>query len=326
MEQDNFFFSIIIPVYNAKQYLSICIDSIISQSFMNWELICVDDGSFDGSSDILDRYCSSMHRYIKIIHKKNEGVAIARNVALKQAIGEYILFCDADDVIYPDALQYIADAIQHNPVDYLRYEFKTIDTEGHSLYPNYEAKRRKKLCGKIVDAPTCIKSIVRKEFLLWSGIFRRSIIKDYCIEFLPGCTYNEDTLFMLRYFMFCKRNVYINYTVYGYRKFSEAVTASFTEKNYQDVKQVFAKAIALYNDSDSQMQKSVKPVVESLGLRICQYATRHNRHNDIKETVTFCRINPATVEWRLIKALNYTKAYRLFPIINIIKKIIRRIW
>lgn len=326
MEQDNFFFSIIIPVYNAKKYLSICIDSIITQSFMDWELICVDDGSSDGSSDILDRYSSSTHRCIKIIHKKNEGVAIARNVALKQAIGKYLLFCDADDVMYPNALQYIADAIQHDSVDYLRYEFKTIDTEGHDLYPNYEAKQRKKICGKIVDAPTCIESIVRKEFYLWSGIFRRSIIEKHGIEFLSGCTYNEDTLFMLRYFMFSKYNIYINHIVYGYRKFPEAVTASFTEKNYQDVKQVFAKVTALYYDSDSHMQKAVKPVIESLGLRICQYATSHNRHNNIKEIIKFCCTNPATVEWKLIKVLDYTKAYRLLPIIYITKKIIRRIW
>lgn len=325
MEQGNPFFSIILPVYNAEKYLSICIDSIISQSFTDWELLCVNDGSFDGSSDILNRYNSLMHRCIKIVHKDNEGVSIARNIALKQAKGKYILFCDADDIMLPDSLQHIANALQQNPVDYLRFEYKTIDTHGNDLYPNYEAKRRNQYCGKVVDAAICIEKIVRKEFFLWSSVFKRSIIEEHHIEFLPGCTYNEDTLFMLRYFMFSKCNTYISYIAYGYRKFPEAVTASFTEKNYQDVKQVFTKTRLLYDDSDLQMQKAIKSVVESLGLRIYQYAIEHNRHDDIMEISSFCCINPLNIEWNLIKVLTYKKAYRLLPVINTMRKI-RRIW
>ena len=326
MEQGNPFFSIILPVYNAKQYLSTCIDSVISQSFTDWELLCVDDGSFDGSSDILNGYNSLMQRYIKIKNKQNECVYVARNIGLKKAKGKYILFCDSDDIMLPQSLQYIANALQQNPVDYLRFEYKTIDADGNDLYPNYEAKRRKQYNGKVVDAATCIEKIVRKEFFLWSGVFKRGIIEKHCIEFLPGCTYNEDTLFMLRYFMFCKCNTYINYIAYGYRKFPNAVTASFTEKNYQGVKQVFTKAIALYNDSGLQMQKAIKSVVESLGLRICQYAIEHNRHDDIMETSSFCCIKPLNMEWILIKTLTYKKIYRLLPVIEIMRKIARRIW
>ena len=88
--------SIIIPVYQAKKYLGKCIDSILNQSFLDFELILVDDGSNDGSERICDEYTRKDNR-IKVIHQINQGVSGARNTGLKYASGEYIAFVDADD-------------------------------------------------------------------------------------------------------------------------------------------------------------------------------------------------------------------------------------
>lgn len=316
--------SIIIPAYNAEKFLSLLLDSILSQSFKDFEIIIVNDGSTDNTAQILTDYSANDKR-IKVIHKSNEGVAIARNIALKQAQGEYILFCDADDIMFPDALQHIVDTIQQTPVDYLRYEFRTIDIKGQNLYPNYEARQRKEFCGKVVDAATCIKKIVRNEFFLWSGIFKHSIIKENNITFFEGCTYNEDTLFMLRFFTNSHYHLYIYYTAYGYRKFSEAVTFRFTERNYQDIKKVFIKLIFLYNNAKIDMQKAIKPTIDLLGLRICKYAIANGRNHEIIEIINFCSKQPTTIEWHLIKSFNYTKACLLFPFIEIIRKISRRI-
>lgn len=316
--------SIIIPAYNAERFLTFQLNSILSQSFKDFEIIVVNDGSTDKTAQILIDYAANDKR-IKVINKLNEGVAVARNIALQQANGEYILFCDADDIMFPDALQHIVDAIQQTPVDYLRYEFKTIDTEGQDLYPNYEAKQRRIFCGKVVDVTKCITKIVRNEFFLWSGVFKHSIIKDYNISFLEGCTYNEDTLFMLQYFTHSRTHLYIDYISYGYRKFPEAVTSHFTEKNYADIKKVFTNINTIYNDANISMQKILKPVIESLGLRIYQYARKNKKENEIIEIISFCCQKPYSLEWKIMKYFGSTVAFTSFPITNMLKKVIRKI-
>ena len=91
------FFSIIIPVYNVAPYLRECLDSVLAQTFTDWEAICVDDGSTDGSGDVLDEYAAKDKRF-RVIHQKNAGVGAARNKGLDIANGNWILFLDSDDV------------------------------------------------------------------------------------------------------------------------------------------------------------------------------------------------------------------------------------
>ena len=91
-------FSIIIPVYNVAPYLHDCLDSVLSQTFADWEAICVDDGSTDGSGDILDEYVAKDGR-IKVIHQNNAGASAARNTGLRLAVGEWLCFIDGDDYV-----------------------------------------------------------------------------------------------------------------------------------------------------------------------------------------------------------------------------------
>ena len=96
--------SLIVPVYNAQEWLEHCLDSIASQDFESWQAILVDDGSMDGSGEICDRYASSDSRFI-VVHKENAGVSAARNDALDMAAGEFIMFVDSDDALLPGALR-----------------------------------------------------------------------------------------------------------------------------------------------------------------------------------------------------------------------------
>ena len=96
--QKNPLISVIIPVYNVEQYLSHCIDSILSQTFTNFEILLIDDGSTDNSGIICDNYKNNDYR-IKVFHKKHNGVSSARNMGLDKAVGEWITFVDADDWI-----------------------------------------------------------------------------------------------------------------------------------------------------------------------------------------------------------------------------------
>ena len=105
--------SIIMPVYNCEKYLTESIGSVISQSYQNWELIIVDDGSTDRSSEIIDAYSQKDVR-IKAFHKPNQGVSMARNLALEQMKGEYVTFIDSDDVYHANRLSRMIQVFAQN--------------------------------------------------------------------------------------------------------------------------------------------------------------------------------------------------------------------
>lgn len=317
------FFSIIIPVYNAEHFLRDCLDSIENQSFKDWELIIINDGSTDNSCSIIKHFLTQNPKII-LIEQDNNGVSYSRNQGLDKAKGNYIVFVDADDILYPGALEIAYSYLINKGLDYLRYEYQTIDLQKRPLYPNYEAKVRKKVSNQNLDAADCITRIVRNEYFLWSGIFRNEIIDKNHLRFMEGCTYNEDTLFMLQFFMCSKTHFYLPTTLYGYRKFEGAVTAKFTEKNYQDVKKVAEIACDIYTScEDIRMQKAIKSVIEALYSRIIRIAYTKYEADSI---IQFCCQHPIHYEWKITKLLGYKIARKYIPLIQIIQKIIRRFY
>lgn len=317
------FFSIIIPAYNAGAFLPSTLKSIYVQEYSNFELIIINDGSTDNTEEICKFY-TDIDRRVSFISKCNEGVAIARNKGLDIAKGEYILFVDADDVLYPNALSTLYDSLKKMKVDYLRYEYQTIDINGNTLYPNYEARARRKVSNQTLDATDCITHIVRNEYFLWAGVFRKEIIDKYNIRFMEDCTYNEDILFMMQFFIYSKTHIYFPITLYGYRKSETAVTAQFTEKNYQDVKKVAEIVCDIYNScKDLRMQKAIKSVIEVLYLRIIR--TAYIKHEAFP-MILFCCQYPIHFEWKIIKLLGYSIGKMYIPLIQILKKIIRKFY
>lgn len=108
-------FSIIVPVYNVELYLRECLDSVLNQTFADWEAICVNDGSTDGSASILDEYASKDERIV-VVAQSNAGTAAARNMGMRAAKGDYIFFLDSDDWLESNALQSIADQLDGGDV------------------------------------------------------------------------------------------------------------------------------------------------------------------------------------------------------------------
>ena len=106
--------SIIMPVYNSEKYVSDAIESVCNQSYKNWELLIVNDGSTDQSSKIADDYAKKDSR-IKVFHRNNEGVSMARNYALDKCNGNYITFIDSDDVYHPERLKKMMQIFVQNP-------------------------------------------------------------------------------------------------------------------------------------------------------------------------------------------------------------------
>ena len=97
--------SVVAPVYNVEDYLSQCIESIMNQSFKGFELILIDDGSIDKSSQILTEYKEQYPNVIKLISQENQGVSVARNIGLEESTGEYLAFVDSDDFLEEEAIK-----------------------------------------------------------------------------------------------------------------------------------------------------------------------------------------------------------------------------
>ena len=122
-------FSIIVPVYNTEKYVKRCLDSIKSQTFKDYEVIIVNDGSTDNSSDIISKYS------YKVINQENQGLSMARNNGVKDASGEYLIFLDSDDYIEKDLLKEINNSLSNNP-DLVRYQIKEVFDNKDDI--NYE--------------------------------------------------------------------------------------------------------------------------------------------------------------------------------------------
>jgi glycosyltransferase involved in cell wall biosynthesis len=178
--------SIIVPVYKVEPYIRKCVDSILSQTFTNFELILVDDGSPDKSGEICDEYAHLDKRVI-VIHKENGGLATARNAALDIAKGDYIGFVDSDDWIEPDMYELLYDMCKKNNCEIanctsiIYFKNKTVKNGTHPLIVhNREQAMRAMLEGKLYDE------------VVWTKLIKRSLLEE--IRFPVGLVY-EDTAF-----------------------------------------------------------------------------------------------------------------------------------
>ncbi|MBR2215278.1 MAG: glycosyltransferase family 2 protein [Selenomonadaceae bacterium] len=190
-------FSIVIPVYNSRQYMESTIDDVINQSYTNIEVILIDDGSTDGSSEICDQYAATDIRF-KVVHNQNAGPSNAKNCGIKLATGKYITFVDADDSIEPDYIASMAVAFTDN-VNLVITDFDNWNFDGdgkvsrHNDYLNVS-----KLSGKDVIKDYCL--LNSRVFANCCKAFRLDIIKRHKVTFPEDCIMAEDQIFNDQYY------------------------------------------------------------------------------------------------------------------------------
>mgnify|MGYP000262574229 FL=1 len=206
--------SIIIPAYNVEQYLTACLSSIEQQTYQNFEVILIDDGSIDSTGAMCDTVATKDDRF-KVIHQKNQGVSVARNKGIEKARGEYIAFIDSDDKITPE---YLSSFSLKND----------IEIQGHVIY-------EKNIQRSVIYSKRKVQKDVAKVFCLgpfnsavWGKIFKTSIIKDNKIVFPVNLCFSEDTIFLLQYIKHCKTLAVFDAAEYIYIKHS----GSLTDKKY----------------------------------------------------------------------------------------------
>ena len=275
--------SIIVPVFNAERFLPQCIESILCQSYVNWEMIAVDDGSTDKSLEILNAYSAKDPR-IHIISKGNEGVSIARNVALSQAKGDYVYFVDADDEVMPNGLKILLEEMENTQATFVKSDFLPIDEQGKQVFINKKQVIRRRYDGKVMDSEKFFKKILMKEYFLWTCLFRKNIIVKNHIQFIPHCRLMEDAAFVADYLLYSDRNVYKNACIYGYRKYEG--TVSTVNKDYTEDMMLIKKHIKQYSKSynhislfkniNNYLDERDASFITRLKIRLAQFIDRVN--------------------------------------------------
>lgn len=205
--------SIIVPVYNTEGLLGRCLDRLVGQTYSNIEVICVDDGSTDGSLEVLRSYAGKDER-IKVVSQANAGAGAARNKGLDLATGEYVMFCDSDDFYEPQMCELMVKAMVHKNVDLVTCDFKVVSEDG-GYSRDEENNIRPDLFGyhSLKDA----EKKKRVNSNLWNKVFKREIIERYHLRLSDSIKVAEDWCFFIPYICVI-RNLYgLDQCLYNYQ-------------------------------------------------------------------------------------------------------------
>ena len=207
--------SIIVPVYNVEKFIHRCINSILAQTYADFELILVDDGSIDNSALICDDYVKKDER-VKVIHKDNGGVSSARNAGIKISIGTWICFLDADDELYPNSLEILTKGIGEN-VAYIMAGYTTHNENYEEIY-RVETRRSQIITPQAAITQMFIPQDYIYHGYLWNKLYRTSYIFDHELLFNERIHFNEDRLFNVLYLLKVKDSLcyYTTEPVYKY--------------------------------------------------------------------------------------------------------------
>lgn len=230
MEKD--LISVIVPVYNIEKYLPRCINSILDQTYKNWEAIFVNDGSTDNSLKILEEY-KKIDERIKIIDKKNAGSGAARNDGIENSRGEYIAFLDSDDwyeknfleKLYNNLIENNSDVAMCNPK--MTYDDMSKNKKINTYFFN-EIELNK--------TPEKILGILAMP-VVWNKLYKKEIIVKNGIKF-PNCSFCEDVEFLYKTFLYVNKVSKIEDALYNYYQREDSVTKKVKEESIEQLYQV----------------------------------------------------------------------------------------
>ena len=191
--------SVIVPVYNVAPYLRRCVDSLLAQTYPNFELLLIDDGSTDDSPAICDKYNNSYVR-VRAIHQSNQGVSTARNRGIEEAQGDYISFVDSDDWVEPGFLQAFVDAMGDNEG---KRENEKMDlvVQGYWNHSGEVKNWQQAYYREATEVCAQLYEMEKKKLIgfVWNKLFRRQIIIENALSFDPSIPVGEDFLFCMTF-------------------------------------------------------------------------------------------------------------------------------
>lgn len=229
--------SVIVPVFNAEKYLHQCIDSILLQSYTDFELLLIDDGSTDKSGEICDEYASKDDR-VRVFHKENGGVSSARNLGLDNARGEWVTFVDSDDYLLDNALDILTDDKREDLI-ICSYQAFLSQQYTHSNVQNDE----------VLNTIPAIKEYCKRNLHTvlrspWGKFFKRNIIE--VLRFDEGMRVGEDHLFNMEYLLRVKSCRVVSNMVYAYRDYEIQFFSKYKLKVVESIS-IIEKLLAAYD-------------------------------------------------------------------------------
>lgn len=301
--------SVVLPIYNVEKYLPKCLDSVLGQSYNNLEIVCVNDGSLDGSAQIVEEYMKKDGRIV-LINQKNQGLSGARNTGIEAAKGEYIVFLDSDDWIDPETVEVAVDEATKENAQLVMWSYvrefptasvpKDVFCEARIVFDgddmkNHLHRRMAGLVGAELSDPGNADSAVTA----WGKMYRTECIK--------GCRFvdtktigTEDALFSLQALCNIEKAVFINRHFNHYRKDNDT---SLTRKYKPEL---FSQWQELYSRMDAVIKENGLPFEEALNNRIALSIIGLGLTELINTTTHKEKIKKLT---SIINAPRYKKAY-----------------
>lgn len=283
-------FSFIVPVYNCGEFLQPCVESLLRQTGGDYEILLVDDGAGDGSGVVCDRLAET-HARVRVFHKENGGAASARNLGIREARGDYLIFIDGDDTVEPELLERVEDALKEESPDLVIFgiSFDYYEKAGQPERREILAVRhpgrhdraffRENFRGLFAD--NALSSACNK-------VFSREILRKAGLAFREDMTLYEDLEFVLRYLQAAESFVCLEKALYHYR----IDAAGFSGKRTEDLMRLGYNLHAL-----AETVFSLEPLPEAaaevtvelyLGLLLRHLLTAGNPDGKFQQVCTFC--------------------------------------
>lgn len=276
--------SIIIPVYNAETYIDKCIVSVINQNYDNIELILVDDGSKDNSIKVCTTYATRDKR-IKLIHQENLGVSAARNNGIKNSMGDFIVFVDADDYLLPCAITNLYNNMLQTRCELVcgSYQMKKTRNRVEVISYHKAVYKNKDYIENLIDILNKVANAP------WGKLFNAEIIRQNHIVFPEGIPYAEDTIFLLRYCRYISSLSICSEILYNYN-FTDSNSAM--KKFYPDLYRYFSLVLKekenfFSEKKEEKLYASIRPYEEEYYFEWCsKHYILHTKGDNLKSLIT----------------------------------------
>ncbi len=281
--------SVIVPVYNVEDYLDQCMESIVGQTYSHLEILMVDDGSTDNSGTLCDQWAERDQR-IRVIHQENGGLSAARNTALDAMSGELVIMVDSDDVLHPDAVSILLQAIQAHHADVAIGSFVVFDGMDAN-WPTITSENTV----RHYDSQAALKAIYYQDKLTNSScwrLFKASLFDD--VRYPVG-KYYEDLAIVYPLYKKCSLVVGIDDAVYGYRQRNDSILGRFSLKR-ADVLDICEQLERQVQTEDVELLHAVRSRLLSAYFNILLLSYQ-DKEQDFKELQDRC--------WKGIKRLRH---------------------
>ncbi|MBP3431789.1 MAG: glycosyltransferase family 2 protein [Clostridia bacterium] len=219
MEKD--LISVIVPCYNVGKYLDDCLESLAQQTYENYEVICVNDGSKDNTLDVIKAFCET-HEKFRFVDQQNRGLSGARNSGIAVAKGKYLCFVDSDDLVAPEYIETLHSTLTTSNADISCCRFIRVKDE--FKYKNFKPKKEKEKILSFEGTEDILVQLLSCKLLcfsVWNKLYKREYlekIESFPYVFDEKVLFWEDISFNIKYFQFCKTAVYSSKKLYLYRK------------------------------------------------------------------------------------------------------------